>query len=144
MNYQCKYFTIQELVDKATFEKFGVQAWQFLNPLALQALDGLREFLNTPLIINNWANGGKYEFSGFRPRNCEIGAEYSQHRLGNAFDIKCVRYTPKEIVQKILDNKDHPLLKNINAVEDPEATPTWTHIDCRNVTDRERVKIVKP
>ncbi|MEM5810156.1 MAG: D-Ala-D-Ala carboxypeptidase family metallohydrolase [Candidatus Aenigmatarchaeota archaeon] len=135
-----KYFKIEELVDKATFEKFGENAWWMISEKAIIMLDNFREFIGRPVIVNNWKTGGQYQYSGFRPRNCETGAEYSQHRFGRAFDIKITGMTSQEIYKKILENKEHPLLKNITAIEDISLTPTWVHIDCRNC---DRIMIVK-
>ena len=140
--YKPEHFKIQELVDRKTFEKYGESAWMFLNPLVLMSLEGLRLFLEFPIIVNNWTIGGKYEFSGFRSRACNIGADYSQHRFGNAFDVKCQKFTPIEIFQKIMNNQDNSLFQYITTIEDTAYTPSWTHIDCRNIPNR--IKVVKP
>ena len=140
--YKPEHFKIQELVDRKTFEEYGESAWMFLNPLVLMSLEGLRLFLESPIIVNNWTIGGKYEFSGFRPRACNVGADYSQHRFGNAFDVKCQKFTPIEILQKIMNNQDNSLFQYITTIEDTAYTPSWTHIDCRNIPNR--IKVVKP
>jgi len=121
---------------------FGENSLQHFNQIALQGLDDLREYLGGKLIVNNWFWNGVYQWSGFRPKTCEIGATYSQHRLGNAFDIKPAGMLPGELYRKILDSQDHEKLKNITSLEDIEFTPTWVHVDFRNIP--ERIKIVKP
>lgn len=144
MFYKCKHFSIKELVDKETYEKFGESAWMFFNPLFLQALDGLREYLGVPLIVNNWATGGNYQYSGLRSKSCEVGAEYSQHRFGNAADIKSKILDPRTMFERIMIAKDDERLTNINAIEDINFTKTWVHIDGRNIPPSERIKIIKP
>ena len=151
MFYKPHYFQIHELVDKKTYLKFGDDALMFFNPIALQMLDGLRDFLGVPLIVNNWRQDGPYEFSGFRPSWCQVGAEYSQHRLGNAFDIKLqftgklinpVRISIENAFIKIINGQADERLKYLNCMEDIQFTPSWLHIDCRNIPDR--IRIVKP
>lgn len=143
--YLCNHFKIYELVDKATLDRFGFRAWMLLNPIALQALDGIREFFtdlrgkDTPVTVNNYHAGGPFQFRGLRPKSCTVGAEYSQHRLGNAFDCDIKGLSAEEARREILANKDNPLLININCIE---AGVNWLHFDCRNIPDR--IRIVHP
>jgi hypothetical protein len=135
----CEHFAIQELVDPATYERFGVGAWQFFTPGALLALDGLREHFGRPITVNNWHRRGPFQFRGFRPRSCATGAEYSQHRLGNGFDCDIQGVSAEEARQEILRHKNDQLLIHINCIE---ADVNWLHFDCRNIADR--IRIVKP
>ncbi|MDP2682025.1 MAG: hypothetical protein Q8P28_04340 [Deltaproteobacteria bacterium] len=141
-SYKPHYFHTWELVPKDTYEKFGGNSFMFFPANALQMIDGLREFLGVPLFINNWHDGGDYEYSGLRPITCKIGAVYSQHRLGQAFDIKPLRMTIGAAYKKIMDNISDEWLKYITVIENIEYTPTWLHVDCRNIPDR--IRIVKP
>ena len=140
--YKPYYFQIHEIVDRTTYFKFGDDALMFFNPIALQMLDELRDFLDVPLIVNNWRQDGPYEFSGFRPSWCRVGAEYSQHRLGNAFDIKPVRMSIENSFIKIINGQAHEKLKYLTCMEDLKFTPSWLHVDARNIPDR--IRIVKP
>lgn len=136
---KCDHFIIQELVDKATFEKFGEQAWMLFNPVALEALDDLRRFFNVPITVNNWHKGGYYQYRGFRPRSCNVGAEYSQHRLGNAFDCDIHGVTADEARKRILENQDSLMLFQITRLEDKV---NWVHLDCANIDGR--IKLIQP
>ena len=146
MFYKPRYFKIEELVDEETYKRFGETALRFFNPLALQGLDNLREFIGEPLIVNNWANGGGYQFSGFRPKWCNVGATYSQHRLGQAFDIKTKKTPVEDVYHNIISNSDSPLLEHLTEMEDIEYTgkgaSPWLHVAFTNIPDR--IKIVKP
>lgn len=136
--YRCKHFDINELVDSKTFEKFGEGAWMFFDPRALISLDAIREFYGVPVTVNNWPYGGSLQYRGFRPRNCDVGAEYSQHRFGAAFDCD-VKGVPASTVRKdILANKD-TRFRLINCIEDDVS---WIHFDVRNIEDR--IRIVYP
>ena len=137
--YVCRDFDIHELVPKSVFERFGVNAWQFLNPIALQGLDGLRDFFGKPIICNTWHRGGKFQFRGFRPADCTVGAPLSQHRLGNAFDLDIRGLSAEDARQAILHNADDPRLALITCIE---ADVNWLHVDFRNIPDR--IRVVKP
>lgn len=144
MFYKPEHFTIKELVDKKTYEMFGERSLMFFQPNALKMLDGVREFLNVQIIVNDWAFGGNYQFSGYRAKWVEIGGTHSQHRLCSAFDLKPKGMTIVEAFNKIIFNKDNLLVNLITAIEDISFTPTWLHIDCRNIPDKDRILIVKP
>lgn len=137
--YTCKHFRIEEIVDKFTYEKFGELSWQFFNPQALIMIDGIREYFDTQITINNWLWGGDFQFRGLRPKYADVGATHSLHRFGGAFDGDIKGVTAEEARQEILKNKDHELLKHINCIE---AKVKWLHSDVRNVSDR--IKIVYP
>jgi len=133
--YTPEHFSIKELVDKKTYTDRGEKAIELLDPYMLWTLDRLRERYGS-ITINNWAWGGKFEFSGFRPKNCSIGALYSQHRLGKAFDLKFKDHTPEQIRTLIKVNAHEDDFKFISCVE--LDTPTWVHIDSRPIEDRIR------
>lgn len=131
MFYKARHFRIEELVDKHTFEKFGDRAWMLFNVFALQSLDQIREFFTVPVIVNDWLWGGVNELRGFRPRYVTDFSVYSQHHMGNAFDVHIKGVTAREAQKAILDNKDH--FPFITAVEDID---THLHFDCRNIKNR--------
>lgn len=136
--YRPEYFAIQELVDRATFERFGAGSLMFLNPTALQALDGLRDYFGKPIRVNDWHKGGRFQYRGLRPRGCNVGGDYSQHRLGNAFDCDVIGLSAEEVRQEILSHLTDPRLELITCIE---RDVNWLHFDCRNV---ERIMTVKP
>ena len=136
----CRFFKIQELVDKATYDKFGDKAWMFFRPEALEALDDLRSFFGVPITVNNWHEGGSFQYRGFRPRSCTVGAEYSQHRLGNAFDCDIAGITADEARKRILDKQDDLKLMYITRLEDDV---NWLHFDLANVA-HDGIQVIKP
>lgn len=130
--YRCKYFKLHELVDPATYRKFGEWAWVFFDDDTLRMVDGLRDYFNVPLTINNWHWGGQLQWSGLRTLDCTEGAQYSMHRFGKAFDIKA-KLSATEMRREIMAHKDHPFLKYINRMEDGVS---WLHVDRANVEER--------
>lgn len=125
--YILKNFQIQELVDRKTFQKFGKQAQMFFREEALAALDDLRNELGRPLIVNNWYDGGEYEWSGLRTMDCYTGAKWSAHRVGAGFDVKCLTMVAPRVQEFIRNKHKEGKLQKIRRME--LDTPTWTHID---------------
>jgi hypothetical protein len=127
------YFKLEELVDKSTFENLGAEAWLKFSSNALIGLEKMREFFGVPFTINNWHIGGQFQYRGYRPPECKIGARLSQHRLGNAFDIDIKGWTAEIARKHIINNQDDPLLQNIMRLEDGVS---WVHVDFLPVKNR--------
>ncbi len=121
-----QYFKLEEIVDKRTFDQFGIKCWQLFDDTALTMLDDFREFIGVPVTCNNWHEGGTFSFRGYRPGWCTVGAPKSPHRKGKGFDVDVQDMTPEEVRQKVLANQDNPLLKFINRIE---AKVNWFHFD---------------
>ena len=136
--YRCEFFSIEELVDGAVYDRFGNAAWMFFNPAALKSIDGIRKHFGKPVTINNWKRGGAFSQRGLRS-NTAVGAQFSQHKFGNAFDLDVLGMSAEEVRTEILANPDHEDFKLINCVE---AGVNWVHLDCRNIDNR--ILIVRP
>ncbi len=140
--YKCKHFCIYELVDRYTFEKFGEDAWMFLQQKALMSIDGIREFFSelkgkdVPVTVNNWYWAGGLQYRGLRPVYYTSGATHSQHRFGNSFDLDVKGVSAEDVRKEILANKDNELLKYITCIE---TNISWVHVDCRNIPSRIRI-----
>lgn len=124
--YKCKHFRIEELVPPSVFKEYGDRAWQFLDERALRTLDVLRDKFGK-IIVNDWVFGGKNKYRGLRPIFCKIGAPYSQHRFGRAFDCIFKEADIDEVRDYILENKKE--FRYINAIE---LQVSWLHFDVRN------------
>lgn len=137
---RCEHFKIQELVSPEVFAARGDRAWELLDPAALRSLDLLRKKFG-PCKVNDWHQGGNYKLSGLRPFDAGLGAAYSQHKFGRAFDCKFSQYTPEQVYEFVLANpKAFP---EITVIEDVRFTPTWFHFDTRN-HDRGGIWVVTP
>jgi hypothetical protein len=122
-----RYFKLEELVDRETFETLGEKAWDLFNPFALIALDDLREYFGVPITVNNWAKGGTMQWRGYRSTVCPIGAVHSQHRKGNAFDCTIKGHPAPEARAIIRAYQENELLQHITRLEDKVS---WVHFDC--------------
>jgi len=130
MHYIPKHFQPYELVPKATFKRFEnslYRIWWLFDSRMLFTADAIRERYGK-MIANDWFWGGSNQYRGWRPWDCEVGAELSQHKFGSALDLIPVETTAEEIREDI--KKGNGLLfKYITCIEE---NVSWLHFDCRN------------
>lgn len=126
-------FLVQEFVSKDVFEKWGKYAARKVAPQILEVVFFLRDFLNAPIIINTWHNGGKFDSRGFRSEDDPDGSAFSAHKCGLALDFQVIGFTPVEIVALIDRLKSSGAFPYVTRAENPEITKTWVHIDAVHV-----------
>ena len=134
-----KNFDLQEFVSPELYKQFGDSSIWFINPKIIAFAQAFRDIVGKSVTINNWHSGGKFKYSGQRPFNCKIGATFSQHKFGNAVDLKVDGLTGDQMRKIIIDNYDKVFSKYITTIED--GTDTWLHADCRN-TQQDKLLIV--
>lgn len=137
-----KHFSIQELVDRDTYAKYGQSSIWFLDPVALKVLDAIRNRFGST-VVNDWSWGGNNQYRGFRPPDCKIGASFSQHRFGRGFDSNSKNATPDEVRADILANQEYWLDKGLTTIEDGAFSAGWLHFDTR-ITGISKIFVVKP
>jgi len=143
--YIPKHFAAHEIVDSKTYAKFGTQAFQFMDARILYTADRIRERYSSAVYINTYllkTQIGYFNFCGYRPRSCTIGAVHSEHRHGRALDLHILNIDAETIRKDILSDPFHEDFKYITTIE---AGVNWLHIDCRNI-DKEQngILIVYP
>ena len=135
--YKCNYFKIYELVDPLVFNSWGDKAWSFFKPEALMTLDAFREFYGVTVTINSWYWKGQFSNRGLRSPQSLVGATFSQHRFGNAFDLDVKGVPASKVREDILKYKND-VFPHITRLEDTlNGEPiNWVHFDCANVAER--------
>jgi hypothetical protein len=128
--YESIHFTLEELVPPEIYLEYEYKSLRFLDQNLLKMIDGIRNFFDVPVYINNWDSGGDKTLRGFRPPATKIGAKLSQHKFGRAADMDIEGYTAEEARQLILKNQKSPLLNWITCIEDGVS---WLHCDIRNI-----------
>lgn len=123
--YICEHFKIYELVPKEFEHVPDSKLWLLFDDRALKTLDMLRKEFG-PVTINNWKVGGLLSQRGFRTAN--VGAVFSQHRFGRAFDCNFKNVSVEEVRQQCKLNQKK-CFKYITAIEDDVS---WFHFDVRN------------
>ena len=122
-------FYLTEFVPKEIHDTFKDKSIWFIDPKIPIICQKLRDIIGKPITINNWHDGGTYNYSGFRTRSCNVGAENSQHRHGRAADLHIAGITPEEVRQLIRDNFSELNKLGLTTIE--KNTDTWTHVDVR-------------
>lgn len=131
--YQCKYFSIKELVSKQVFSKFGLSAWMFFEENLLKDLDTIREYHGKSITINDWAWGGNLQQCGLRcnldPLVKDKKTIYcSAHIMGKAFDLHSS--DNKKLQNDIITLANANKLKAIRRLESSKSTKfDWVHVD---------------
>lgn len=125
------YFVIEEFVPPQTIKLFGEKALWFIDPKVIALATAYREFFGVPVKINDWHQGGKLSYRGYRPPRVNVGAEYSQHKLGNAFDCNIGNMSSTEMASRVIANFDHFKTFGLTTIEDPRFTKGWLHSDIR-------------
>lgn len=133
--YLPKFFHLEELVPKASIDKWGTRAWQFLDPRVLITLDRMRKRYDCPMLVNDWKDGGKIDEAGYRPPGFTTGAEESLHRQGKAADVRPWKFTAEEVRRdiKAAHQNQHRFYDTYEYVTAIELDVSWVHFDIRNV-----------
>lgn len=132
-----KYFGIKELVCPHVYDKHREYAWNFFDPRLLDTLLVIREKINLPIVVNNWAQGGNLTQRGLRCNICPLVKEktsleklyMSAHNQGMAIDFNVNGMSVEEVHQWLKKNQiwlPHPIrLEDIDGVN-------RVHIDVRS------------
>ena len=93
---------------------------------AVKCADKYKSASDLWITINGNYHGSRFKYSGVRSKNCPIGAKYSKHKLGIAFDLKC---THLGILLYLI--KNHWDSYYISRIENPEVTlhRGWIHVE---------------
>ncbi len=133
-------FWLWEFFDQETYEGRSLNVLiGILDPKIICLSQFIRERYGRAVTISNWKNGGRYQDSGFRSRNCQIGAEFSQHRFGRACDYKVDGLTPLEIRRDIREH--YPLFRDKGLTTIEQGTKTWNHCDVRETQQEELFEV---
>ncbi len=119
-------FQLQEFVHADIYNVMGDRCVNALNGMLANTCQDLRDEFG-PITINDWMWGGKFVYSGLRPPNSDIGAEFSAHRFGFAADLKFKDITAIEVQEAIL--KERRKFPYIIRIENAKITKTWLHIE---------------
>lgn len=131
--YIPKYFQWHELVPNAIYKDY----WLILMDVRLlMTIDAMRMHYNRPITINNWINGGKFRYRGFRPFDCNVGAKFSQHKFGRAVDLDVSGISAEQVRNDIRSG----LFPEITCIE---KDVNWVHIDVRNCSRLLEVSLKK-
>ena len=130
--YKQKYFKLNELVPEEVLRDRGEKAWELLDPTTLRILDNLREEFGA-VYCNTYQYGGNLSQRGLRT-DPNVGATYSQHRYGRAYDVNFKNISvddARERLIALIESGDERFLE-IRAIGVHSA---FLHFDTRNRED---------
>lgn len=115
-------FFLDELVDPVSYKglEIGIAVAQYI-----------REETGETVTINNWATGGQYQHSGFRPPGCKVGSPTSEHRNMNGWDLKIGNWSGQKMQTWAIQHAKELYALGVRRMEDVDLTPTWLHLDGR-------------
>lgn len=122
------------------YKALGNDSLHLLREPAVLFIQKFRDYIGKPVRINNWFDGGSSQYSGMRPFNCIIGAQYSMHKYGGAFDLKVEGMSGEEMRKIVIDKYDTHFKGLITTIED--GTDTWLHADCRWMPNQGKLNII--
>ena len=133
-------FDTREFVSQDIFDLWGDSHIWFVKRQLIVIAAWIKFKTLSTVTINDWCFGGTRNFSGFRPFDCKIGSEYSQHKLGNAIDVVVKGFTAEQIRNIIRDDwkesykmndKEINRIRNFGLTTIEKDTPDWVHCDLR-------------
>ena len=133
---QCEHFGIKELIPppeelperlRRVYESDPDRLFRCFPWRLLVTLDQMRKLFGKTT-VNSWSWGGELRFCGYRPMNCDVGAELSEHRFFRAGDLHFQDVSPAEIWAHMLENPGHEAFRFIERIE-AYTGMTWVHID---------------
>lgn len=133
--YKPRHFSAKEFVPEYIYIARGEKSLELIDDRVLHTCDALRDRYG-PIIINDWAWGGKNQWRGLRAEQCPVGTIYSQHRFGRAADCNFQDIDAESVREDLLD--DPSLFPYINFIE---LATVHLHFDVRNC---ERIKTYRP
>jgi len=102
--------------------------YKLVDPKIVDLAIFYREFFGKQIIINNWLYKGTYTLRGKKPFNATVGAEYSQHKIGRAFDCDVKGLSSSQVRKIIKNNQALFYSKGLRRVENGV---TWLHSDIK-------------
>lgn len=145
--YIPQYFKLQEFFPRDFISRIypvlGNTMWRLIDNRLLWTADMLRNRYGT-VIANDWEWGGSNQYRGFRPFDCVVGAEFSQHKYGRALDCKFGKVSVDNVRQEIVQSEYGEILefKYITAVE---MNVSWLHISVENNdVQKHGIKLIYP
>ena len=136
-------FYLHEFVTKDLHKKWKGRAVIFLDDRIIYLAQWIRARFGKPMVVNTWkTEKDGWNYRGWRPANCSVGARNSQHKSGRGLDLHIEGVHIEEIYDDIWENEGTYYSYGLRCVEDISKTPTWLHIDCRTTfTDYKVLKV---
>lgn len=132
--YKPDFFRLEELLPQDFFElnkSRGDLLWLIFDDRVLITLDRLHRRYDRAMTVNDWLwnRNNPFNYRGYRPPDCVVGAMLSQHRYGRAIDTDIKGVSAHEVRKDIRNNENDPDFEYITRIEDDV---NWLHFDVGN------------
>jgi hypothetical protein len=135
-----KNFELREFIPEDMWKRLGESAIWLIDEKIIKVAQKIRDHFQAPIYINTWMYRGKgrrFQWRGFRPSAYTKCAYFSQHKLGKAIDFNVEGLTDKEVQEECIQYSNSLGIRGIE-----EGTPTWTHVDVRNLGDKKGPMVI--
>ena len=128
--YLLTNFRVQEFVPQSLFLSYGENAIRYMDVRMLAVQARLREYIDSPMTINNWHRGGDRQWCGIRTFSSPYFRVGSAHSWGMGTD-SIGDWDAEQVREDII----------LGRVQLPcpvrlEAGITWLHVDVMNVGNK--------
>jgi len=123
----------RNFVPQSIFKTYGDRSSIFVDKRILEIYIVLKDKYKIAPTINNYHLGGQLQNRGFRIPTSIVGALFSQHKFGRAEDFNISGWKSKDLWNDIISNPQFLIDVGCTTIEDINFTPTWVHLDCRNL-----------
>lgn len=126
--YLLKNFLPQEFVPQELWQRYGEGAIRYMDPRILEVIQVIRNYVASPMTINNWHSHGPRNHSGLRLPDSPYWSVGSAHSYGMAVDA-VGRWDVAQLRKDIFEGKlllPHPVRL--------ERGVGWLHVDVMNCT----------
>ncbi len=147
-----KYFEMREFLPKETWGEIkdkpdlAKQFYKLVSPKLVEAVTQAREYFGKPVTINDWYRKGHFNYRGYRPSNCKVGAKNSMHKKKPccAIDFNVEGLTSDEVNDMIKKDEEIFYMMGFRRMESKLYTTTWTHLDTKETFEENTIYIFNP
>lgn len=135
---------LHEYIPELLYKKFCEEKPHYLMNMIDPRLIEVDQFLIDRFgsaYINNWYNGGVYEWSGIRTPGSSYYKMFSEHTYGRASDKKFIHAEAEDVREDIIENYGMYKPLGLNCIE---AGVSWVHSDLRYLHNSDELLIVYP
>lgn len=138
-------FFLDEFVPKSAITQLGDRARFLVCPEIFEAAQFIRDHINRPMVINDWATGGPYQNRGWRSLYSRVGSKASWHKLGRAFDFDIPGMSIDQTFNEVIHISEELYNIGLRRIESKAFTPSWIHLDMAgNERQGKRLRVFQP
>jgi len=123
-----KNFNLDELINPTIYKRWGAKSIRYIDPRLIWIAQYIRDEIQRPVTINNWANGRTFKNSGLRWYKENKYGDYSRHLFGSCIDIKVKNLSGRDLYLFVLDHFEELNNLGLTTVENYKFTRSWLHL----------------